>query len=69
MGTVAALRQRKRRERQRDGLIVLPVEVDAVALAEALIAAKFLQPQEYDDRDALRRRLEHVIRLWCDSHA
>jgi hypothetical protein len=60
----AAEKMRAYRERAAAGRICITVEVDAVDLAERLIEAGFLRPEDYDDRDALRLGLEHVVELW-----
>jgi hypothetical protein len=63
----AAARQRRCRERARAGKIVLRVEVDHVNLEEQLIEAGLLRAEEADDRAALARCLEHVVKLWTQA--
>lgn len=61
-----AERQRRRRRRLAEGRAVLPVEVDAAALAEKLIAARWLSGWDREDRAAIAaavsRLLAHLIR-------
>jgi hypothetical protein len=67
MVNLAAIRQQRYRERQEDGRVVLHVDVDEHALAEALIAAGFLS-QDDASRASLTTALEHVISLWISGH-
>jgi hypothetical protein len=68
--STAAARQRARRRRQRLGLVQLLVEVDEVALAEALIDAGDLQAHEAEDRGSLARGLGRLLgRLLVDVTA
>jgi hypothetical protein len=60
----AAARQQRYRARVRDGRVVLTVEVDEVALSEALVATGFISPEYADDRQALETALEYVVHLW-----
>ena len=62
----AALRQRRHRDRDRDGKIVLHVEVDHVALYEVLLAAGFINGNG-DDRAALTAGLQRAVDIWCAS--
>jgi hypothetical protein len=55
--------QRAYRERQREGLAVLHVTVDLVAWVEALIAARMLQPADYDNRPAIEVATARVLEL------
>jgi hypothetical protein len=64
MANSSAIRQRRYRDRQRGGRVVLTVEVDEVALSEALLAAGFISPEHADDRQALETALEYVVHLW-----
>lgn len=61
----AAERQRAHRRRQAAGKVVLPVEVDEVAITEALIAANLLSPQDADHRRKIAAALAVVIATWC----
>lgn len=58
-------RQKLYRDRQRAGVIVLPVPVDQVMLADTLVEAKFLHENDSDDREKVVAALAHVIELWC----
>ncbi len=63
----SAIRQRRRRERERDGRILLAVAVREHELAQVLIAAAFLDPDDAS-RAGLTRALEKVIELWADEN-
>lgn len=56
-----AARQRRRRERMRDGKIVLTVEADEVALTEALVVGGFLDPAHVDDRARIAAAVERLL--------
>lgn len=60
-----AARQSSYRTRQRAGLVVIPVEVDEVALVEALTLHGFLtvdDPSQAEISDALAR----VVAIWTE---
>jgi hypothetical protein len=59
----AADRQRRHRDRERSGLIVLPVVVDEADLAAALLNGGYIQVHEQDDRQKLTAALSRVIAL------
>lgn len=61
MPATPAERQRQRRERQREGKVVLHIVVDAVDVAEAMIALKHLHPANEDDRAALEAAIERFL--------
>ncbi|MFK4725846.1 hypothetical protein ABIE89_006946 [Bradyrhizobium niftali] len=61
----AAERQRTHRQRQAAGKIVLPVEVDEVAITEALISAGLLSQQDLDDPRRVAAALAAVVSTWC----
>lgn len=63
--TPTAVRVRRHRERVRNGLVCLTVEVDEVQLSERLIEVGLLHPAGSDSRDRLREALEQVVRLWA----
>ena len=60
-------RQKLYRDRQRAGVIVLPLPLDQVVLADALVEAKFLHENDCDNRKKVVAALAHVIELWCQS--
>jgi len=64
---VTAERQRRLRQRQRDGVVVAPVEVGP-DLVEALIDLKWLSPMVSDNRqaigDAVGRMLAELATSW-----
>jgi hypothetical protein len=60
-----ALRVSRAHQRRRAGLVVLPIEVDAVALADVLIEAKLLDPNLADDRAALAKATTKLIEIFC----
>ncbi len=57
----AATRQRRYRQRQRRGRAVVSVEVDLIALAEALIETGFLRLDEAGDFDAVCRATSRFL--------
>lgn len=66
----AARWSRDWRRRQREGLVVLRVEVPEVELIATLRLAQFLEPDAPDPTpDQLARLLEHVVRLWVEPPA
>lgn len=65
--SAASQRQRRHRDRQRAGKVVLTVEVSEVSLVEQLVLSGFLQPAEIDDRETVRAALERVVRLWAQG--
>ena len=73
-----AQRQRRLRQRERDGLRVWHVELPDDAMTEALITEGFISEaaaQDHDseaaaqDHDACCAALERVIRLWLAERA
>jgi hypothetical protein len=60
----AAERQRRYRERQREGRRVVMVEIDEAALSDVLVETGHLSPVMADDPEHLRRAIErHLSRL------
>ena len=57
----ASDRQRLHRARQRDGVIVLPVQIDEVALVEALRHSGAISPADADDREKLAEAAGRII--------
>jgi hypothetical protein len=62
--TNATLRSRRRRQRQRDGLLRVCVTVPELELVETLIAANLLDPALTDDREAIESAFERAIIDW-----
>lgn len=66
-GVVTAARQRRLRQRQRDGVVVAPVDVGP-DLVEALIDLQWLSPGVSDNRraigDAIGRMLADMAASW-----
>ena len=60
-----ALRQRKHRRREAEGLAVVGIEVDTNAVAEAAIASGTLSEQESANPARIKATLEGVIRAWA----
>lgn len=57
-------RSRRRYERQRDGVIIVPLPIRHVEVAEYLIKRGLLLPEQYDDREAIGRALsQHFYAL------
>ena len=54
-------RQRRWRNRQRDGLAVFQIEASVFALADALVDAGWLQAWDCDDRAAIAAALDRAI--------
>ena len=61
----AAVRAAKAYQRRKAGLVVLPIEVDLVALADVLIEARLLDPNMVDDRTALAKATTRLIEIFC----
>ena len=57
----SAARQRRYRARRADGKIVVKVTVDAVDMAEELIAAGWLSRADADDPVAIGEALERAV--------
>ena len=60
-----AIRAERAYRRRRAGLVVLPIEVDVVALADVLIEARLLDPNMADDRTALARATTRLLEIFC----
>jgi hypothetical protein len=60
-------RVRAHRERRRNGVAVLPVEVDEAALADVLVAARLLDPNKTDDRAAVVEALQKLIAVTMEN--
>jgi hypothetical protein len=60
-----AVRAAKAYQRRKAGLVVLPIEVDLVALADVLIEARLLDPNMVDDRTALAKATTRLIEIFC----
>jgi hypothetical protein len=58
---------KRHRLRQRQGRIVLQIEIDYFAVADLLVAANFLAEWDTGDRNALRRALEEAIATWAEA--
>lgn len=57
-------RQRRSRERQKNDLIVLPLEIQHHRLAEAAIVSEFLNEEESKKRDNLSALAQAIINEW-----
>ena len=62
--TQGAIRFRRHYQRRRSGLVVLPIEVDPVLLADVLIEARLLDPNMADDRTALAKATARLIEIF-----
>ena len=60
-----AVRSMKAYRRRRAGLVVLPTEADPIALADALIEARLLDPNMADDRTALAKATTRLLDIFC----
>jgi len=65
--TANALRLRRFRAREAQGLAVLSIEVDFNALSAALQEAGFLREDQIDDRAAVAAAAGRVLRLVCET--
>jgi hypothetical protein len=63
MPTKGSRRTKRYRQRQRDGLAVLPITVDLTALVDLLIAGNFLTSYT-ENRAKIREALEVAIAVW-----
>ena len=61
MQTANATRVARHRERRREGLVVVPTEIDEIATTEFLINAQVLQPCDRDDRVEVGRALGRLV--------
>ena len=59
--TPAAARMRRYRNRQRAGKISIRLQIDAVSVPEALIAAGLLRIEDYDNPRAIAEALECAL--------
>lgn len=57
----ASERQRRRRERVRDGRYCVVVEVDGAIVEDALIARRFLRPDDAHDPVAIAAALREAV--------
>ena len=62
--TQGAIRFRRHYQRRRSGRCVLAIEVDPVALADALVADLLLDPNNADNKAAITKALERMIELY-----
>ena len=56
-----ATRQRRLRQRQRDGLAIFKVEASVFALADALVDAGWLQAWDSDSHAAIQLALDRAV--------
>ena len=61
--TAAVIRQRRRRERLRGGLIQLTITVPEVQLIETLVEARLLSPLVDHDRHAIEQAAERLLAM------
>jgi hypothetical protein len=61
--SAARIRQRAHRARERQGKITLPVDVDEVALACALVDAGLIAVDEQEDRRKLAAALSRMVEI------
>ena len=59
--TNVAVRMRRRRQRRREGLVVVPTEIDEITTIEFLVGTRFLQPWDRDDRTKVGKALGRLI--------
>jgi hypothetical protein len=64
---LAAERSRRRRRRARAGLALLEVEVNFIAVTEALIETGRLDSLLADDREAAAAAVEDLLRDWTSA--
>jgi hypothetical protein len=62
-------RQRRRRERIRDGRQLLTIEVDDISLADALVETGDLAQWDQDDPERIALALSEAISGWLARHA
>jgi hypothetical protein len=61
-----AIRVSRWRERQRSGLIILSIEIDASTVA-GLITEGLLHPNDTEDREAIAKALKGAVSRWLIS--
>ena len=54
-------RLQRHRQRRREGLAVVPVEIDEITVTDFLVASRFLKSTEADDRQAVSRALSDLV--------
>jgi hypothetical protein len=57
-------RARRYRQRKRSGMLVLTVEANEVALAQALVDARLLKPQHIDNRPAITHAAQKLVDIF-----
>ena len=66
MQTANVVRVARHRRRRREGLVVVPTEIEEIATVEFLVNTRFLQPGDRDDRTevgkALGRLIEKIVK-------
>jgi hypothetical protein len=62
MALTPAERMRRHRERVRDGIRVVPVEIDAAIIELALIQRRFLRREDSDDPEKVAAALRAAVR-------
>jgi hypothetical protein len=65
MQSADAVRAAKAYRRRKAGLVVLPIEVDLVALVDVLIEARLIDPNMVDDRTTLAEATTRLIEIFC----
>jgi hypothetical protein len=59
-----ATKQQRYRQRRAEGRAVFRVEADPFALADMLVAEKFLEEWDSDDRRKVEAALQTAIQVW-----
>jgi hypothetical protein len=67
MQTANAIRVQRHYQRRKAGRVVLPIEVDEDLLAERLIEAGLLHWHEAEDREAITRATERIIKIFSEE--
>jgi hypothetical protein len=69
MAANSTLRSRLCRQRVRNGLIRVTIEVDEASLCEWLVAGEVLSPLETDKHEKVEQALVHAVTLLIKNHS
>ena len=64
MASNAAARKRRQRERERNGVVLLEIQVPHEALTYGLEVAGLLSPEQLENRCAVARAVETLLQEW-----
>ncbi len=65
----AAIRAKRYRQRQRDGMIVLALQANEALLVDALVAMKLLKPEHIDNRLAIEHATQKMLDIFVKDES